>query len=146
MRVLEERDHAHGLGVASDIGLRLMQLSITVLGHSEHVILLLFGSIDCPGFVRLKLLLCRIYTNVEHCVVCLVEGMNQLHSYETALHIRVDDCLHISAINLSKRNDLVVLSVVLLHKLINELLALHARFLFHREVLVEEHFTHLIFG
>ena len=89
-----------------------MQLTISVLSHSKHVIFLLFLGFDLSGLISLELLFSGIGSNMELSVVSLVEFLDDLDSDEATRNVGIDHSLDIAAIDLGEGDDLVVLSVV----------------------------------
>ena len=123
-----------------------MELTVSILISSEHVILDFVLCTKSPCFVSFKLLLCGVNTHVEDSVVSLVSWSHHLESNESILDVRVLDSLTVATINLCVRDHLVVLRIVLTHQLIDVFSGSLISLFSHREVLVEEQLAPLFFS
>ena len=141
LRVIEEGDDCELWGVSCKIWLGFLKLSIKILCESKLVVVLIPKLPIFASFIRFCFFFWEA-TFVAHLrVVDFVAWFDYLYCNETVLYLRICNTLNVASPDFIKGHNLIVLTIIIFDKTINELLArLLCEFAFFKVTKEEEFF------
>ena len=123
---LKEGDHAQPGSVSCTVRYFLNDLAKRVLIHPELVVFHFLEVTRSSGFICFNHILDGV--DFEHGIVCDESRCHFLNDNKAVEHLGVLDRLNVAVVDLREGHLLIVLSEVLLHKAIDELLTCHVCF------------------